>query len=114
MRIPHLFKQTIFISFAISLLLMPGCNKRSKPADMKITDPEPDLSISSVNYYISLDRSCPDLPVPGDSSASLAIDVDKDGTADFEMHIGHQLSTGNACGNQCTCFDYSVSISNLH
>jgi hypothetical protein len=96
------------------ILLVSSCNKRNKPADMKINDPDPDLTIQSVRGFISLDRTCPDYPEPSDSTSRLELDFDGDGNGDFEVISEHLLSTNHSCGSFCSCFEYSLKIAALH
>ena len=76
---------------------------------------DPEVSVSSVRSY-QPDPSpmgCDDHAVPNDSTASISIDFDLDGSDDLKFTAGHGEAS-DECGGHCYGSKYVISVSALH
>lgn len=96
------------------VLLLTACNSGILERDDRILYSAPAMVVSSVRYFAADEQGiCTQGdPVPSDSSASHAIDLDHDGTDDFRITAIHERNTGY-CGI-CTHHSYATYISALH
>jgi hypothetical protein len=109
-------KKILFIVSILSLLLI-GCEKKEilSQDNVLCTELQPSVEISSVHSLVWHPSGCGNVPSPSDSSASISLDINNDGTNDFTIYCSswyHFVSASIPCGNYNTSMTITGTNSN--
>lgn len=101
-----------FASIALLIFVISGCTKdvteTQLPTDSIVhTELQPFLEVTSVDTVLSHPSGCGSYPLPADSAASLALDINDDGQSDFTLSCTSWYQFVSASG---PCANYNTSI----
>jgi len=101
-------RDVIIILVSLSICIF-SCNKESEniPDDIMHYELNPQLELTSVDSLINHPSGCGNIPIPSDSSASLSLDINNDGTNDFSISCLSWYEFVSASG---PCANYNTSI----